>query len=99
MSNNFWIPITKDAIDQNLDALQSYLQGVNSEDEFKQSTLNALRDRANEIIDEELTARFFTQPARKEGELVSKVRVLSCFLLSGEHMMVRPFAEIGRAHV
>ena len=94
MSNNFWIPITKDAIDQNLDALQSYLQGVGSEDEFKQSTLIALRDRANEIIEEELSAHFYSQPARKEGELVSKVRILSCFLLSGEHMMVRPFAVL-----
>lgn len=94
MSNKFWIPITKDAIDQNLDALQSYLQSKGSEDEFRQSTLNALRDRANEIIDEELSASFYAQSARKEGELVTKVRVLSSFLLSGEHIMVRPYVVL-----
>ena len=34
MSNKYWIPITKDLIDLNLDNLQAYLQGADSGDEL-----------------------------------------------------------------
>jgi len=80
--NNFWIPIDKKYIDDNLDTLMGYLRSNDCDPAMKKKTIKALQERTEDILNEDLSHPLGTSTVISGEELVKRIRIVSYCILA-----------------
>jgi len=79
--NNFWIPIDKKYIDENLESLVHFLKSNSGDDEMRKQTIDALNARVEQIVCEVLNESLFAPSELTSEELIKHIRLVAYLIL------------------
>lgn len=76
----FWIQVSKEYVDANLDALINYLDDADR-GEARRDTLRALKDRVNDLMAEAVAMPFWQMPEWSARERLLRIRIVAAYLV------------------
>lgn len=87
--NNFWIPIDKKYIDDNLDSLMGYLRSNDCDPAMRKKSVKALLERSEDLLKEELDRPLSASCILTGEELVCRIRIASYCILADDKPNIR----------